>query len=377
MIKINKRLARAVCSPRGMGRIDGAIGQDEMRHKVTAFLSKQRYYNRVIFAIVVLLFSCEDQGMRAYYHWKSAYRPTEATRAYLTTLKVRKQYIRYFDVDWAGKPVPVGILSWEGVPELESLVPCVFITNRSMAMLSDTAVAELAERIYEKIRDLSGLALWGLVREVQLDCDWTDETRDRYFSLLRLLREKLHEEGRQLSVTIRLDQYRYPSLRGVPPVDRGMLMCYNMGDVGEWEERNSILDLGLVSAYLRGAGRYAIPLDVALPVFRWVVVYRDGRLVRLVHGLGEEDMRDEERFVWVGEGRYEVKRGTYLSGVYLYEGDRLRVEGVRPEELSALVEAIRRKLGVGMTVSMYHLEEGIIGRYPAENLSKLYDRMGL
>jgi hypothetical protein len=355
----------------------GDIGQDRSDNKGTLFLLKRLLNHVIILGLVAVVLSCAGGGKRSYYHWKSEYRPTEAERQYLVSLGVRKQYVRYFDVDWEGAPIPVGELTWGESPDVEELVPCVFITNRCMGQVGAAEVEALSARIYEKIREISGEAVWAKVEEVQLDCDWTDGTRAIYFRLLQSLGNRLRAEGRLISATIRLDQYRYPDLRGVPPVDRGMLMCYNTGDVGEWAEENSILDVGLVSAYLSGTVGYQIPLDVAMPVFRWVLVYRDDRLVRLMHGIGEENLVDEAKFERTGTGRYEVRAGTYLEGVYLYEGDRLRVEGVSLEELEALAGILQRVLGRGMTVSLYHLEEGVIGRYRKEQLGRVYKQLGL
>jgi hypothetical protein len=365
------------CSIYCRDRTVGDIGQDRIGYKGTLFLLKRLLNHVVILGLVAVVLSCEGGGKRSFYHWKSEYRPTEAERKYLASLGVRKQYVRYFDVDWDGAPIPVGELRWGEAPDVEELVPCVFITNRCMGQVGEAEVEALAARIYEKIREISGEAVWAKVEEVQLDCDWTDGTRAIYFRLLQSLGNRLRGEGRRISATIRLDQYRYPDLRGVPPVDRGMLMCYNTGDVGEWAEENSILDVGLVSAYFSGGVRYQIPLDVALPVFRWVLVYRDNRLVRLMQGIGEANLVDEARFERTGTGRYVVRAGTYLEGVYLYEGDRLRVEGVRFEELEALAGIMRRGLGTGMTVSLYHLEEGVTGRYRKEQLGRVYKQLGL
>lgn len=358
-------------------RTAGDIGQDRSGYKGTLFLLKRLLKQAIILVIMAVVLSCEGEGKRSYYHWKSEYRPTESEREYLASLGVRKQYVRYFDVDWDGAPIPLGELSWGEAPDLEELVPCVFVTNRCMERVGEAEVDVLSARIYEKIREISGEAVWAKVEEVQLDCDWTDGTRAKYFRLLQSLGNRLRQEGRRISATIRLDQYRYPDMRGVPPVDRGMLMCYNTGDVGEWAEENSILDVGLVSAYLSGTVGYQIPLDVALPVFRWVLVYRDNRLVRLMQGIDEVNLVDEARFERTGAGRYVVKAGTYLEGVYLYEGDRLRVEGVSLEELEALAGLLQRTLGTGMTVSFYHLEEGVVRRYRKEQLVRVYEQLGL
>ena len=65
------------------------------------------------------------------------------------------------------------------------------------------------------------------VKEIQIDCDWTASTQEAYFEFLHYLKEKAKDKQIQLSATIRLHQLSMTP----PPVDRGILMMYNTGDV--------------------------------------------------------------------------------------------------------------------------------------------------
>ncbi|MBK8703650.1 MAG: hypothetical protein IPN33_08475 [Saprospiraceae bacterium] len=134
------------------------------------------------------------------------------------------------------------------------------------------------------------------ILEIQIDCDWTEKTRDSYFYLLKKMREQLEPGNCALSATIRLHQVRYFKKTGAPPVDRGMLMFYNMGDVESWEEPNSILNIKKGEPYLDGAARYPLPLDVALPAFGWGVLFREGRMIRLIYPIDEKVLADTSRF---------------------------------------------------------------------------------
>ena len=62
-------------------------------------------------------------------------------------------------------------------------------------------------------------------QEIQIDCDWTKSTKDKYFYLLKKIKELSKKE---ISCTLRLYPYKYPEIMGVPPVDKAMLMCYNL-----------------------------------------------------------------------------------------------------------------------------------------------------
>ncbi len=206
----------------------------------------------------------------AFYHWKTRLAPGPSERQWLEAIDAQRLYVKFFDVDWdesQQQAVPLAILEADSRVggSLPRIIPVVFITNRCLKKLPKAELPELATKLVAKIR---ALALHWPPPEVQLDCDWTDGTRQAYFELLTHIRARL-PVGVPLSATIRLHQYRHPKLRGVPPVERGMLMFYNMGELDQWEEPNSILNLAAAAEYLEGAEAYPIPLDMALPAFSW------------------------------------------------------------------------------------------------------------
>jgi hypothetical protein len=87
----------------------------------------------------------------------------------------------------------------------------------------------------------------GAVRELQVDCDWTLRSREKYFALLSDVRRLLKEHGMNLSATIRLHQLSQPA----PPVDYGALMVYNTADPRRLTDHNPILDIRDVEPYMK------------------------------------------------------------------------------------------------------------------------------
>ena len=349
----------------------------------------------------------------AFYHWQTHLQLTENERLYLDSLNVKKLYVKFFDVDWdeaSGKPVPHAQVEIDTarLAGLE-IVPTVFITNRTLLNLKIEAVPELTDRIFEKIVALAkpltsrskfgtsskggphGEGIW--VNEIQFDCDWTEQTREKFFAFLDHFKATaefdssfiIHHSSLKISATIRLHQLKFFEKTGVPPVDRGMLMFYNMGDVEAWETENSILDLETASQYLPNRNssivirKYPLPLDLALPLFRWGVLFRDGRLIKLINNLGEEDLQDSQRFTKIAPHRFEVKKSTYLQGYYLYEGDRLRLEGVDLGQLEAAAEMLRFDKFLKFvksdtaTVAFYHLDTTTIKMFSHGQLEKVLD----
>jgi hypothetical protein len=170
-----------------------------------------------------------------------------------------------------------------------------------------------------------------------------------------------------------------------------MLMAYNMGEVDEWETENSIFDLNILDAYLPSHQSpitdYPIPLHLALPIFRWGVVFRGNladenkwELAYLINDLGPEDLTDTTRFAQLTPTRYEVRKNTYLEGYYLYEGDRVRLESVSPEVLEKAVAllpetgSLNHPLSEQLpTVAFYHLDTSTLKVFDHEKLEKVLE----
>jgi hypothetical protein len=322
------------------------------------------------FALLFFLTSCTPTPEPtlfepAFYHWQTQLEMDSTEQRYLQALNTRRLYVKFFDVAWeeaTNEAVPQASLERGGAWADYDVVPTVFITNQTMLSLPANKRKDLAERILQKIT-----SLWpGLEpREIQLDCDWTEGSRDAYFQLLELVRERLPATTK-LSVTLRLHQYRYPEQTGVPPADRAMLMFYNMGDLTEWQEPNSILNLEKARPYLQTATAYPLLLDLALPIFNWGVLFREGKMIKLLPGLTAEalsavgakslDLEDGERF--------EITKSTYLEGYYLYRGDQLRLEAVSPQQLVQAARLLRSvTTGKEAYLSFYHLDSALLSQF--------------
>jgi hypothetical protein len=325
--------------------------------------------------------SAEKPGtapLPAFYHWKTQMRLVAAEQNYLQALHVQKLYVKFFDLDWdeaAGQSVPLATVEMDtaGLAGLD-IVPTVFITNRCLLNLPMQEVDTLASRIYQKIKFLALHA----PNELQFDCDWTPQTQAKYFGLLNSVKNlsqldssftRPHHSAPLISATIRLHQLKYPEKTGVPPVDRGMLMCYNMGDLDDWATENSILDTAILKSYLSPTPDYPLPLDLALPLFRWGVLFRDGRLAKLLNGLSDADMQDTARFAKTAPNRYEVKKSTYLQAHYLYAGDQIRLEAVSDETLAAAAKQVALlRSETRQTVAFYHLDTTAVQLFPKEKI---------
>jgi hypothetical protein len=296
-----------------------------------------------------------------FYHWTQQLQPDSLPLHLLEQQADPELFVRCFDVVWqANQPKAVSIVSLpEGRPLPFRPVPVVFVTNQVMLKLDDARRGQLIDDLIALIEAIFGLqSSWELgqaqgedslqppgffIQELQIDCDWTAGSRNNYFAFLEALKAQLPKSV-QLSATIRLHQFRDRKAQGIPPVDRGVLMAYNVGDLDYWATPNSILDSTLTVPYLtnKGQGDYPVPLDLALPHYQWAAIYRDDRLVYLINELSAAELGDTSRFAPLNPHRYFVNQTTYLNGYLLYPGDRIRLE--KPDQATLL--AVARQLAV-------------------------------
>lgn len=324
--------------------------------------------------LLTLLAACQVEpspAVPAFYHWQTELELDSLELSYLTRLSASRLYVKFFDVDWDAQlqeAVPLAMLQARAWPAGVSVVPTVFITNRTLQKVAAAELRDLAAQTWTKIQ---AQAPAGAIQEVQIDCDWSESTQAAYFDFLHHLKEQLPDTI-QLSVTLRLHQYRYPEITGIPPADRAMLMCYNVGELRDWAEENSILRTTAVAPYL-DVQSYPLPLDFALPLFRWGVLFRHGKMIKLIDGLQPSDLADTSYFRQTAPQRYELVKSTYLQGYYLYRDDQLRLESVSSEtlrETARLLAEIKRPEGP-FYVAFYRLDSRLLETYTYAELEDI------
>lgn len=322
----------------------------------------------LIFTILVCVVAACSPGKPlppepCFFWWETTLNLSEPERALMDSLHCKKLYVKVLDIGRntaTGAIEPYSLTSLHDSAGLEklSIIPCIFLTNEVFQHISTEKMDWLAGKIAA-----SAPFAHQNFDAVLIDCDWTASTREAFFLFLQKFRKQL-PKSTQLCATIRLHQYKFPQQTGVPPVDRGMLMFYNTGDVDEEQERSAIFHPDDALKYLLGAPKhYPLPLDLALPLFSWALVYREGELWKIVPGpLPLEAMRQSGKYV---EHRsleafpaelWEVREGTFLGGQYLRPGDRLRVSQVSAQNLFAIASLAQKlDLAEDASVAFFHL----------------------
>ena len=314
---------------------------------------------------------------RAFYYWRTTLRLSPAERQALAALHVTRLYLRMFDLDWRDGAVevagPVALAEGEAVPAGLEVVPTVYLVNEVVARLDAPGVDALAARLLAEV-DARARRLGVTWRELQLDCDWTDRTRGRYFALLEAVKARL-PAGAILSATIRLHQIKYRERTGVPPVARGMLMFYNMGRFSADPEARAIFDEASARRYLARLASYPLPLDGALPIWSWTLHLRDEVVVGLMQRTGPDELAGLDFTAPAGPGRYRVTRSTFVAGRFVRAGDVLKVEVTGPDETRAAAALLARHLAPardGRTIALFDLSERNLQRHATTDLERVF-----
>ncbi len=315
-----------------------------------------------LLAVAVLLTTCHHSSpppvAPAFYCWQTTLALSPTQREYLDQTGAKKLYVKVADIGLDPSTrdiIPYAQLQIEDTTGLSKvdIAGVVFITNEVFYRISPEQIDFLTDKITAVFKQLAPLQQPGGRHECQIDCDWTSNTRVAFFQFLKVLRSKI-PPATCLSATIRLHQYKFPDRTGVPPVDRGMLMCYNTGDVEASDAGNSIFEVESAKKYILGSAKsYPLPLDLALAVFSWTLVYRGGELWKIIPGKHE----------WLPQGI--LAKATFLEGHYLRPGDLLRRETISADLLKKAAHlAASTDLADDATLAFFSLEATTPQDYP-------------
>lgn len=327
----------------------------------------------IILLFISMLTGCQKSQPKeidtAFYFWKSNFQLLENEKFTLKENGVNKLYIKFFDISWNEgrhtfqKDAPIRFS--EKLPDSCQMIPVVFITNQTLKNIPKNELDSLANFILKGISKLSPK----VYQEIQIDCDWTLSTKQKYFSLLKTLKKS----GLHLSATIRLHQVKFYEKTGIPPVERGMLMCYNMSDWRSPITLNSIYSPKLLSQYTERLAQYPLPLDVVMPIFHWTVVFRNNRFLYFVNNLSAKTLSENENFVQIADKQqFTVKNDAQFQGISIRKGDIFRCEDAPFDDILKGSRNILEKISnQKLTFALYHLDSQSISYYSNEQIKEL------
>lgn len=324
----------------------------------------------ILFAM--FLFSACKKGDKNhninFYYWKTNVTIGETEKKYFDKLDCEKLYIRFFDIDYEpknGYPTPKATIRLFNPKILDTkYVPVVFITNRTFLDMGYWNPEDLAHRTNSLINDIVKKNNIPEIEEIQIDCDWTGSTREKYFSYLNTLKEL---SGKNITSTLRLHQVKDKEQTGIPPVDKVYLMCYATASPKDADTQNSILDINLLKNYTKNIDKYPLDFDVALPLYSWGVVTNHRGEIKLINNVDISGLVPEF-FEKTGKNTYKALDDFILQGIYLNKDFTLRIERIEPALLNEAKSYLDGKLNKNYNIVYYHLDKSFIERFTIDEL---------
>jgi hypothetical protein len=286
------------------------------------------------------MFSCKKKDSiitPAFYYWQSTFHLNTDEINALDMQQIKKLYIKFFDITWdkeTKQPKPDAIISFAtNVPANIGVIPVIFITNETFENLNNNSseINALAAKISKLIETILSQNNLAIPSEIQFDCDWTEKTKNAYFLFLETMKHYPAFTSAELSATIRLHQIKYFEKTGVPPVNKGMLMFYNMGNIEAYTEGNSIFDEDIALQYTDRIESYPLPLDAAIACYSWGLLFENSRLLKIYYPLYENDMVNDSLFEQTQKNIFIAKKNFYFGGYFLNEGDAIKIETMSPK----------------------------------------------
>ncbi|MDN5094636.1 hypothetical protein ACOTVQ_05760 [Aliarcobacter butzleri] len=262
----------------------------------------------LVFALIVFSYNKTQKKdiQISFYSWENSFEEQNINE---------KLYIKVLDINFSTK---LELLKTNLKETPKNFIPVIYITNETMKNVDYSLVSKA---ILETLKNYK-------FDEIQIDCDWSLSTRSNYFNLLEDLKEKLNKT---ISATIRLHQIKYYTKTGIPPVDYGVLMYYNMSNIGDFNTKNSILDNEIAKKYHYNFDVYPLKLKLALPLYSQAIQFREEKAISLFEGVEEKDFNND--FEKLENNRYKVLNSHYFKGRYIYKDDIFRLENSNEQDI--------------------------------------------
>lgn len=247
----------------------------------------------------------------SFYSWENSFNEKEIKE---------KLYIKVLDIAYSTK---LEIIKSNLQETPKDFIPVVYITNETMQNVDYSLVSD---------RILQGLKNYNF-SELQIDCDWSNLSQSNYFKLLLDLKTKLNKT---LSATIRLHQIKYYQKTGIPPVDYGVLMYYNMSNISDINTKNSILDNEIAKKYHYNFNTYKLKLKLALPLYSQAIQFRQNKALSIFEGIEKKDF--DSNFEQISPNIYKTLNSSYFMGRYIYKDDIFRFEDSSENEIKIALD---------------------------------------
>lgn len=287
-------------------------------------------------------------------------------------------YIRFFDVDWSKtmhQAMPIEGVRFNDTLSVSFYTPVVFITNNVFEKSLEKDLDSLSIRIQKRIEQINSKfeTQNSKFTEILIDCDWSPSTKEKYFYFLKRL--KLDFPEKEIASTLRLWQLKNPETAGIPPVKHCLLMCYNLQSAKDYAIENSIISLDEFEKYIPKK-KYPLALDVALPIYHWAVLFREGRFEGLLGDMNKKDFDKNPLFEKISDTKYRVTTDSVIDNFFIRKSDEIRLEGVSSDDLQTMVELLKPQLGKSSRISFFAWNHTYIQNYENSEIKNIYAAFG-
>lgn len=332
-----------------------------------------------IFLLFLIIFnlSCskkkETQASKGIYYWRQELNLSTWENNFIAKNNINILYIKFFDLDIRGDSsnvIPIAVLMVnKALPTIiTEIIPVVFITNRSLLNKTEIEIDSLAFKLVKKVVSTSTKNNLPF-KQLQIDCDWSQKTKENYFLLLKKIKQY---SSKTISCTIRLHQIKYYKNTGIPPVERGMLMYYNMGELKKINETNSIHNYETGKSYTQKLKEYPLKLDVVFPAFSWAVKYKNNSFTGIWNEASQAQLNDTSLFEKLENNSYRVRYN--IENNYLYKDDIVRWENSEMNSVLKSCNWIKSKINTdSFSLSIFHLKEEKLKEYDEKELVNIYN----
>lgn len=334
---------------------------------------------KIIFSFFILLSitSCSNydrsQTNISFYHWKSKAVFKKSYQKALEITETKKIYLHYFDIEnvnevsWNNDGIFPTYVIKSVTPEYQKfeIIPVVYIAN-SVFKTIDLDIEDLSIRIKELINQISKDQFNREIKQIQIDCDWTESTRGGYFKLLNQLQNYF-----EIDVTIRLHQIKYKQKTGIPPVKKGTLMLYNVGDLNN-KQQNSTLEPSIVKQYVNRKTDYPLELNLGLPLFSQTVITNNNDEIKIIKNTERDKLESDNHFKKIDKLNLEVVKDTLYKGFFLAKGYNLKFEEIDENKITSSYKIIKESnLNINELI-FFHLDEKSLSKI---NLKELIEKL--
>lgn len=323
----------------------------------------------ILKTILILAFCvhCQKKPEISFYYWKTIPKLSQIEKKFLQNFQTKEIYLRFFDVEKKARDKVLFVGTVEKIPLDFSvgIIPVVYITNHTFHNFEIEDSENLAEKIYSKILQITNENNRH-IKEIQIDCDWTEITRVSYFIFIKKL--KLISQKR-ISTTIRLHQVKYFHRTGIPPADTFVLMFYNMGNLKN-KEKNSIFNQEDALLYIQSLNQFPHKLDIAVPIFSWVI-HRRGKSIQNLLKNFDLSILQNKGILEIGKSQniFLVTKSMLTGGRYFKKGDELQLEKISVQDLQEMAKILKKhNKRLNRKIILFDLDETNLSNYSYETL---------